>query len=344
MRHRLPCVLAIAFAAPPARADDSCDSAGDGACDELVVCALDTDTSDCRASCGDAWPEDLLGVCAHYAAVDARAVPAPADTGSHGGGGPLGVWTGTIEARPNFGSTPIVRHFEVYAPPSYDPRVPTPLVYMLGGFTVDAYGLAAYTELMRTADLNGFIVAFPQQHYYDFGDPIGWVFAWNVFGTDWAGGDWQENPDVDFIRELTEELKSLYNIDRTRVFTSGHSRGAAMSVILAFELPDLLAGFCPQDGWLDLSGTDMDYFADYQQYAGARRIPAVMVAGEEDADVGVDPSDQMVADLENDGWVQGKDLLYLRLANVAHEWQPQYDQRMVDFLFARPLPIEEAAP
>ena len=31
---------------------------------------------------------------------------------------------------------------------------------------------------MRTADLNGFIAAFPQQHYYDFG--WGWVFAWNV--------------------------------------------------------------------------------------------------------------------------------------------------------------------
>jgi predicted esterase len=337
--------VAVFFVCLPARGDDSCESAGDGACDELSTCALGTDTADCEAACAQAWAPEILGACAHYAAVAARALPPPEDTGSHGEGGPVGIWTGTIEGRDNAGTSSIVRHFLVYVPPTYDPRAPAPLVYMLGGFTVDMYGLPAYTELMRTADLGGFIVVFPQQHFYDFGPATGWVFAWNVFSTDWVpAGDWQENPDIDFIRNLTAKLKTLYNVDRTRIFTSGHSRGAAMSVILAFELPDLVAGFCPQDGWLDLPGNAIDYFTRFQQYDGTRKIPAVIVGGEEDMDVGVAASDDMAAALEAAGWVEDEDFLYLRLANVAHEWQPQYNQVVVDFLFEHPLPIDEAAP
>ena len=33
---------------------------------------------------------------------------------------------------------------------------------------------------------------------------------------------------MDFIRKLTAKLKALYNVDRTRIFTTGHSRGAGL--------------------------------------------------------------------------------------------------------------------
>jgi poly(3-hydroxybutyrate) depolymerase len=231
-----------------------------------------------------------------------------------------------------------VRHFKVYVPPTYDPRVPTPVVYMLGGFTVDAYGLAAYTELMRIADLNGLIVAFPQQHYYYFGPEIGWVFAWNVFPTDWAGGDWQVNPDVDFIRELTSSLSRLYNVDRTRVFSSGHSRGAAMSIILAFELPDVIAGFWSEMGFVEANG----YTARMRERSTtlARRPPGVLVHGYGDPDVPFRESELIAETLESLGWASGEDYLFFDLDYVAHEWQPQYNQPIWDFLSARGLPGE----
>ena len=333
--------LAIGLAPVPAHADDdSCAQAFDGVCDELASCALGTDSSDCDAACAAGWSELIVGACAHDAAVAAAGVAPPPDTGSHGTGGLLGVWSGTVIARGRSAGQLITRHFKVYVPPSCDPRTPTPLIYVLGGFTVDMYGLDAYTELLRTADLNGFIVVFPQQHYYDFGGSIGWVFAWNVFRTDWIGRGWSDNPDVDFIRNLTAELKLIYNIDRTRVFSSGHSRGAAMSIILAFVLTDTIAGFVSESGFAEANGFDTEIGV----YGGERRIPGVLVHGTSDPDVPLAESDAIRDLLTELGWVPDEDFLYFRLANVAHEWQPQYNQQIWDFLAEHALPLEAAAP
>lgn len=330
----LAACAALALVSGSARAADTCEKAIDGNCDELVDCALGTDATDCRAACKEPWPSALIGPCAHLAAIDSVPKPPAADTGTHGSGGPVGFWSGNLEAKGNKPDSPLVRHFLTYVPPSYDPRVAWPVVYVLGGFTVDMYGLWAYTEIVRAADLNGFIAAFPQQHYYDFGPPIGWVFAWNVFPTDWVGGDWQENPDVDFIRVLTAELGKLYNVDRSRVFASGHSRGAGMSIILAFTLPDTIAGFISESGFVEPNKFDVQMMA----YKGTRKIPGVLVHGTEDPDVNIFNSDFTADTLTSLGWVQGQDFLYFRLENVAHEWQPQYNQEIWDFVSARPLP------
>src|SRR5688572_9318109 len=104
--HRQFACIAASFAtllllADFARADDSCSSAVDGACDELVGCALDTDSSDCTAACSPAQtPPNLAGVCAHYAAVAAAAPSGvePEDTGSHGSGGFGGMYVGEVTA------------------------------------------------------------------------------------------------------------------------------------------------------------------------------------------------------------------------------------------------------
>ncbi|MBI1945808.1 MAG: hypothetical protein HYS27_08935 [Deltaproteobacteria bacterium] len=329
-------LIALLLLAAPAWADDTCPLASDGVCDELTGCALGSDSSDCQAACAAAWPDAIVGVCAHYAAVAAVAPePPPPDTGTHGEGGPRGLWSGTLSARGNKQTEQLVRHYEVYVPMSYDPRRPTPLVMVLGGFTVDMYGLPAYTELLRTADLNGFIVAFPQQHFYNFGPSIGWVFAWNIYPTDWQpNGAWQENPDVDFIRNLIDELGALYNLDRTRVIASGHSRGAGMSIILAYVLPDRVTGFLSEAGFVDANGFDDEMLA----YAGARRIPGVLVHGTLDPDVPFSSSERVVEVLEQLGEVEGEDFLFFALDHVAHEWQPQYNQDALDFLFDRPLP------
>ncbi|MBI5501817.1 MAG: hypothetical protein HY907_16360 [Deltaproteobacteria bacterium] len=333
--------LTIGLAAAPGSADDdTCTTAFDGACDELQACALGTDSSDCDAACAAGWSAADAGACAHDAAVAAAGVPPPPDTGSHGTGGWTGVWSGTINARGRTVSEQLVRHFKVYVPPSYDPRTATPLIYVLGGFTVDMYGLDAYTELLRTADLNGFIVVFPQQHYYDFGPDIGWVFAWNVFRSDWVGRGWTDNPDVDFIRNLTAELKRSYNIDRTRIFASGHSRGAAMSIILAFVLTDTIAGFVSESGFAEANGFD----AEMRAYTGDRLVPGALVHGTSDPDVPLAESDGIRDLLVESGWVPDEDFVYFRLENVAHEWQPQYNQQIWDFLTEHPLPLEAATP
>ena len=59
-------------------------------------------------------------------------------------------------------------------------------------------------------------------------------------------GEWEQNPDILYMESILTELKNSYNIDLSRVYVSGHSRGAALSIIAAFERPDLFAGFCAQ--------------------------------------------------------------------------------------------------
>ncbi len=161
-----------------------------------------------------------------------------------------------------------------------------------------------------------------------------------MYRTDWVGGDWLENPDVDFLRELTAELESLYNVDRTRIFASGHSRGAAMSIILAFTLPGTIAGFLSEMGFIEPNR----YYQEIDAWDGERRIPAVLVAGTWDQDVPVDNADLIAEVLTDGGWVADRDFTYHRLEDVAHEWQPQLNQDAWDFLSERPLPAEEAAP
>jgi poly(3-hydroxybutyrate) depolymerase len=325
-----------------ARADDSCSRADDGVCDELDQCALDTDSSDCAAACeaGTTQPR-LNGVCAHYAAVAAFTPPGVApsvDSGSHGSGGVGGLYAAELTADTGPGLDPTSRHYTVYVPPSYDPRVPTPLLFSSGGFTAGMYQMVAATQLMRTADANGFIVAFMQPKYELFNSLTRYVYAWDIYTVDWAN-----NPDVDYFQRVIARLKQLYNIDRTRIFASGHSRGAVLSAILAFKLPDLIAGFYSASGFTHVDNTALALDQDIASYTG-RKVPGVLVHGTYDQDVKVASSDLTAQSMTGNGWVQGDDFLYYRLDLVGHEWQPQYNQQIWDFLSSHPLPLDQAAP
>ena len=43
--------------------------------------------------------------------------------------------------------------------------------------------------------------------------------------------DWIDNPDIAYMEVAIEEVKGLYNIDLSRIYVSGHSRGGALSII-----------------------------------------------------------------------------------------------------------------
>jgi poly(3-hydroxybutyrate) depolymerase len=260
------------------------------------------------------------------------------DTGSHGSGGVGGLYVGEITADSGPGLEPTSRHYTVYVPPSYDPRVPTPLLFSSGGFTAGMYQMVNATQLMRTADANGFIVAFMQPKYELFGSLGRYVYAWDIYTTDWPA-----NPDLDYFKQVTARLKQQYNIDRTRIFASGHSRGAALSTILAFELPDLIAGFYSASGFTQVDNTALALDQEIATHTG-RKVPGVLVHGTADQDVQVSSSDLTAQTMTGNGWVEGQDFMYYRLEFVAHEWQPQYNQQIWDFLSAHPLPLEQAAP
>ena len=207
-----------------------------------------------------------------------------------------------------------------------------PLLFVLGGFQVDLYFLPGYTELDRSSELSDVIVVYLQPEWRDFGSY--WVFAWYVYESAWQGS-WNENPDVDFLAKLTEHLGGLYNIDRTRTWVSGHSRGAAMSVIATFERPDLFAGFCAQAGFVGTNDYD-DRIAELAA-AGAPPRAGYIIHGEDDPDVPVSASDVLEASLEAADWEDDTHFEYRRLEGVTHFWQPQYNEQFLRFLRERPL-------
>jgi len=319
------------------RVNDTCATSRNGTCDEFVGCALGTDSTDCDATCVEgAWSPDLAAVCAHDLAAETPPAIDPA-MGTHGSGGLVGTWDGTVVVRGVYASQEVERHYRVYVPRRYDPDVPTPVLFVLGGFGADLYWLAEFTELARTADLNDFIVVYGHPEWRDFGQYD--VFAWYVYRNAYSG-EWEDDPDLAYLRAVSDEVRALYNVDRTQTFVSGHSRGGMMAVIAAFEMPDVFAGFCAQAG----SVTANSYDDRMRVLAPSHRFGAYVLHGIQDPDMPVSHSDALRDTLVELGWQEGADLTYVRLDGVTHDWQHQYNQQMWDLLTAHPLPLQEAAP
>ncbi len=329
-----PLALSLLLLACQSDTADQCSTADNGICEELAGCLLGTDSTDCDAACDQRpWPEEAVAACAH----DGASVP-PAEVdpslGSGGEGGLAGTWDETVMARGYLSSSDVERHYRVYVPRRYNPDVPTPVLFNLGGFSVDQYFLDEYTELNRTADLNNFIVVYGQPEWRDFGSY--WVWSWYVYENAYIGG-WDDNPDLEYLWNIYEVIRGLYNVDQTRVYVSGHSRGGAFSVIASFEMPDVFAGFCAQAGFT----TYNEY--DERMWDLASHPAAMLVHGDEDPDVSVGASDDLFDDLAELGWEDGEDLEYLRLEGVTHRWQPQYNEQMWDFLSRHALAPDEVA-
>lgn len=317
-------------------AANSCVFALDGVCDEPRNCALGSDSSDCDRACAEAYTPSLAAACDYDQPPEQELV----DSGSRGDGGLGGRWEGSIMARdPVDPQKSIPRYYRVYVPPHYDSAKPTPLLFVLGGFRVDNHSLPAYTELDRLADQQRIIVVYLQAHFLEYGSS-GWVFQWYVFRQNWKPSDWTQNPDVDFVRKLSDELKGLYNIDRTRIYASGHSRGGAASIMLAFEAPDLLAGYLSQSGF---SKTNQ-YQSRMLELSPARKVSGVIVHGVADKDVPISEGDSTAQAMRDSGHVEGEHFAYYRLEGVTHQWQPQLNGLAWNFLENRPLPLEMASP
>jgi poly(3-hydroxybutyrate) depolymerase len=318
---------------------DTCPTALDGVCDEPLRCLLGTDPSDCMAACADEPGPELYGACLYLeSGLPDHSALAQEDAarGSGGSGGRAGRWYGVVDAldASNSGAT-TQRYYSVFVPSSYDPARPTPVIYYGGGFGDEMYHTARYTDLEALAERNQVIIAYVQQDHRDFGT-INYQMAWYVYLNAFAGG-WFGCPDLSFYIEVLEVLEDLYNVDRTRVFLSGTSRGGGMSIMLSFLRPDLFAGFISQAGFIAVN----DFDAFIEPYEG-RHMAAVLIAGNQDTNVQPWESEEAAQLLTDKGW--GERLMYLPVEGAGHQWQTHLTQRWWDFLYANPIPLDEVAP
>ena len=113
-----------------------------------------------------------------------------------------------------------------------------PLVFCFHGYNSSANSIMNYTNFNYISDTAGFIVVYPQ------GTLLQGTTHWNVGG--WTLGS--STDDVGFIRSLLDSISYEYNIDSSRVYSTGMSNGGYMSFLLACQLSNKIAAIASVTG------------------------------------------------------------------------------------------------
>ena len=129
------------------------------------------------------------------------------------------------------------RSCKIYIPASYDPGIPTPVVFSFHGYTDDANTQLLYRDFRPVADTAGFLIVCPQGTEDDQHNT-----HWNV------GQGHSTVDDVHFIDVLIDSLKSQFNIDNNRLYSAGFSNGGMFSLKLGCELSHRIAAVASVGG------------------------------------------------------------------------------------------------
>jgi len=130
------------------------------------------------------------------------------------------------------------RDYIIHIPSSYNMNTSIPLVFCFHGYTSSANTIMNYTNFNYISDTAGFIVVYPQ------GTLLQGSTHWNVGG--WTLGS--TTNDVGFISNLLDSISYEYNIDASRVYSTGMSNGGYMSFLLACQLSNKIAAIASVTG------------------------------------------------------------------------------------------------
>lgn len=132
------------------------------------------------------------------------------------------------------------RAYRVYTPPGVTAAHPGPLLLALHGGNQYGDAMEQLTGFDSLAEADHFIVAYPNGH-----------------GQTWNAGNCCGNPnvssdnEVDFIDALIVHLEAGGLVDRSRVYATGFSAGAAMAYTLACRLANRIAAIAVMSGTMD---------------------------------------------------------------------------------------------
>jgi polyhydroxybutyrate depolymerase len=127
-------------------------------------------------------------------------------------------------------------------PTSSEAGTPTPVILALHPGFATARGFAQTTRLTERAVAAGFAVVYPE----------GYGRSWNA--GDCCGPAQREGvDDIGFVTALLEDLRSVLNFDRQRVFVTGFSNGAKLAYRLACERSERIAAIATAGGANSLS-------------------------------------------------------------------------------------------
>ena len=149
--------------------------------------------------------------------------------------------TGTFSQVSSFGDNPGGLNMYRYVPPA--PEAEAALVVVLHGCTqsAQAYRAAGWETL---ADDYGFYLVYPEQTLVNNSlRCFNWGGDYTGMTTLARGEDENES-----IVEMVNKMSTDFTIDPDRIFVTGHSAGAAMTLVVSATWPDVFAAAAPIAG------------------------------------------------------------------------------------------------
>ncbi len=163
----------------------------------------------------------------------------------------------------------LTRNYRLYKHAGYSGNVAVPLVLNLHGYTSNALEQEFYGDFRAIADTAKFLIVHPNGTL----DAQGEGFWNSIGGTSTVD-------DVAFLSNLIDTLKTLYNIDPQRIYSTGMSNGGFMSYSLACELSDKIAAIASVTGSMTQ--------ANFNACSPTRPVPVMEIHGNADAVVPYD--------------------------------------------------------
>lgn len=159
------------------------------------------------------------------------------------------------------------RSYDLWLPADYDPGTPAPVVLVLHGgggdkesaerVTCDGGSADDPTCLHRYTAAHGYVAVFPDGTRARglWGHHRSWNAGGGKDGWRCSGGRAcaEHVDDVQYVRDLLDDLETRVNVDKRRIYATGLSNGGAMSQRLACDLSDRIAAVASVNGELQLA-------------------------------------------------------------------------------------------
>jgi polyhydroxybutyrate depolymerase len=133
------------------------------------------------------------------------------------------------------------RPYVVHTPPGYNTDLSHPVIIALHGGGGNPQQFMDGSGLNAAGDRAGMLVVYPSGYP---GEKIEKLRTWNA-GKCCAGAVAAQSDDVGYIRAVLDDLPGYYNIDKSRIYVTGHSNGAMMAYKLSCEMADRIRAIAP---------------------------------------------------------------------------------------------------
>jgi poly(hydroxyalkanoate) depolymerase family esterase len=191
--------------------------------------------------------------------------------------------SGRPSTRSSFVRIEGARNYWVYTPSGTAPKQGRPMVVYLHGCTqtdADAAAAGFGTGWNALAEREGIVVVYPMQAEYRGGVDGNGAACWNWFLPPHQQRDAGEPA---LIADITRAVAASHQVDPRRIYVTGVSAGADMSVVMGATYPDLYAAIGVFAGCAYLTCTDVTGAAAYQAMGPrARAVPAIAFQGTAD--------------------------------------------------------------